>query len=427
VNPTPAVLPPNVPEDLTFDFGFYAPAAPTGRIGNFVWKDLNANGKQDAGEPGINGVTVTLEDNIGTVLQTLTTAGNGEYLFTGLTAGTYVVKLNGSSSALAGYIATIQTAAGTTTANDSNPNPWTVILATDDSEDLTVDFGFIPPGCGCIGDRVWKDINCNGIQDCGEPGIKGVTVKLYWNNTHVNTDVTDSCGRYTFWGLWAGCYEVVIDDSQSALTGLIPTKLNGTWNKADDSNANPAAVCLATYKSCDMTIDFGYKCAPTPKLTTFTMGGWGCRPSGNNPGKFLADNFEDVYPDGVTIGGVKTAKFTSAKAIEWFLPSGGTPCPLTQNTVNQTKPLGVLAGQVLALQLGVDFSNAGKTAAGLANAKFKYGKFAGKTVGYVLTLANQCLGGAALPSGISYSDLSDACATVNENYDGGINGGKLTP
>lgn len=55
----------------------------------------------------------------------------------------------------------------------------------------------------------------------------------------------------------------------------------------------------------------------------------------------------------------------------------------------------------------------------------KSGKFAGKTVGYVLALAESVLGGAPLPLGINYSDLSEACALVNENYDNGTNKGHL--
>jgi hypothetical protein len=39
-----------------------APGTPTtesAALGDFVWEDLNANGVQEANEPGIDGVTVT--------------------------------------------------------------------------------------------------------------------------------------------------------------------------------------------------------------------------------------------------------------------------------------------------------------------------------------------------------------------------------
>ncbi|MEZ4664050.1 MAG: SdrD B-like domain-containing protein, partial [Caldilineaceae bacterium] len=48
-------------------------------IGNRVWDDLNGNGVQDAGEPGLNGLTVTLQTPTGS--STTTTSGDGNYSF----------------------------------------------------------------------------------------------------------------------------------------------------------------------------------------------------------------------------------------------------------------------------------------------------------------------------------------------------------
>src|SRR5207248_3639333 len=67
--------------DLTQDFG-YRGSLNTG-LGDFVWLDSNGNGRQDAGEPGINGVTVQLLDGAGNVLAATTTATVGG------TAGSY--------------------------------------------------------------------------------------------------------------------------------------------------------------------------------------------------------------------------------------------------------------------------------------------------------------------------------------------------
>ena len=44
------------------------------------------------------------------------------------------------------------------------------ILATD------VDFGYT--GIGSIGDRIWYDLDADGVQDAGEPGLANVTVNL---------------------------------------------------------------------------------------------------------------------------------------------------------------------------------------------------------------------------------------------------------
>ncbi|MBN8682228.1 MAG: choice-of-anchor E domain-containing protein, partial [Chitinophagales bacterium] len=79
-----------------------------GKVGNLVWEDRDFDGTQDAGEPGINGVTVTLQwagaDNtVGSAddvtYNPLTTGGpatvgtfdQGEYYFCGLIPGTYKV------------------------------------------------------------------------------------------------------------------------------------------------------------------------------------------------------------------------------------------------------------------------------------------------------------------------------------------------
>lgn len=53
---------------------------------------------------------------------------------------------------------------------------------------------------GSIGDLVWEDLNNNGIQDDGEPGIEGVTVNLYkcCSMALVATTTTDENGNYLF-------------------------------------------------------------------------------------------------------------------------------------------------------------------------------------------------------------------------------------
>ena len=48
--------------------------------------------------------------------------------------------------------------------------------AADNFDDA--DFGYQDPGTASIGDFVWNDLNGDSIQDGGEPGIVGVTVRL---------------------------------------------------------------------------------------------------------------------------------------------------------------------------------------------------------------------------------------------------------
>ena len=66
-------------------------AAPSGSISGAVFDDANANGALDAGEGGLAGVVVQLQDANGTQLETFTTAADGLYTFTGLSASSYQV------------------------------------------------------------------------------------------------------------------------------------------------------------------------------------------------------------------------------------------------------------------------------------------------------------------------------------------------
>src|SRR5258705_496402 len=70
-------------------WGLYISAA----IGDFVWEDSNANGKQDAGEAGIAGALVTLYDSSNAVVGTQTTLTCGDYNFNLLTPRVYHVGL----------------------------------------------------------------------------------------------------------------------------------------------------------------------------------------------------------------------------------------------------------------------------------------------------------------------------------------------
>ena len=226
---------------LTFTNQFVAP--PAGQIGDFVWEDLNGNGIQDSGEPGLPGVTVTLG---GAASASATTDSNGGYLFGGLSAGAYTVTV----ATPIGYSPTVS-GAGSDPAMDSNGSLANVSLATNSSIDHTIDFGYVAPR-GEIGDFVWNDLNGNGIQDSGEPGLAGVSVILGGASSASVT--TDGNGAYSFGGLSAGNYTVTVVTP----SGFSPTVSGAGSDPAMDSNGSVANVSLATNSSINRTIDFGY-------------------------------------------------------------------------------------------------------------------------------------------------------------------------
>src|SRR5205085_201621 len=135
-------------------------------------------------------------------LATTTTDVNGLYGFGGLAAGCYQVTATTPS----GY--TVTTLHATTSDKDSDNPAGTQVTLPIGGSDQTIDFGFVPPAAGQIGDFVWKDLNGNGVQDAGEPGIAGLTVTL--GGTASGTTTTDGSGHYLFTGLSHGSYTVTV-------------------------------------------------------------------------------------------------------------------------------------------------------------------------------------------------------------------------
>ncbi len=79
-----------------------------------------------------------------------------------------------------------------------------------------VDFSSITPLFGRIGDKVWEDLNRNGLQDPDEPGIQGLTVNLLNSNGDVvATKTTDASGNFIFLGVLAGDYKVQFVNSSA--------------------------------------------------------------------------------------------------------------------------------------------------------------------------------------------------------------------
>src|SRR5262249_8718570 len=99
-----------------------------GSIGDFVWNDLNRNGGQDSGEPGLNGITVRLRNQSNTIVANTQTGNGGQgnqpgfYNFSGLCLGTYTVEVDNASAAALGFVPTVANAGGSTSL-DSNVNP----------------------------------------------------------------------------------------------------------------------------------------------------------------------------------------------------------------------------------------------------------------------------------------------------------------
>lgn len=220
--------------NLSIDAGLYRRCS----IGDFVWKDSNSNGIQDAGETGFGGITVNLYDHSGVKQSTVVTGADGLYKFDNLIPGDYTVEFikTGGYYFITAYM-------GTDIQKDSNAGPSgkTGVSLSSGENNVSIDAGlYIPPDGppiipGSIGNFLWEDSNMDGFQDAGEKGIGGVTVSLYNAfGAKLNSTVTDSDGYYSFTDLFPGNYKVVF----TAPNGFIFTKTTAGGDAAKDSNTS---------------------------------------------------------------------------------------------------------------------------------------------------------------------------------------------
>ncbi len=195
------------PGDSSIDNDFYE--IPDSSISGTVFEDLNNDGQVDAGEAGIEGVTVTLTgtDNAGnTVTYTTLTAADGTYTFDNLRDGTYTV----TETQPAGYFDGTDDA-GSVGGDDTTVNDEISAINLPISTDaVEYDFGELPG----------SSISGSVYDDFGNP-IEGVTITLtgldiYGNVVNVTT-TTLADGTYSFTGLAPGTYQ--LDETQPAAYG----------------------------------------------------------------------------------------------------------------------------------------------------------------------------------------------------------------
>lgn len=120
----------------------------TGRIGDFVWNDVNGNGLQDPDEAGLEGVHVMLMDGSGSVaLDSTATNADGYYYFEGVCPGRYQVVVD--ETTIPPEFVSSPCNVGDDDTIDSDCSPALVILPPNAAENLTIDFGYtVPPGGG---------------------------------------------------------------------------------------------------------------------------------------------------------------------------------------------------------------------------------------------------------------------------------------
>lgn len=235
------------------------PVEEGGAIGDRVWIDVDGDGIDDVGEPGIPNVTLTLFDDGGdgigggndTVVGTTTTDSNGNYLFDNLPPGSYFVDVTDSDIPTGLSI------------SPGSTDPSSVRSITGNEEFFDADFGYrnAATDTAIIGDLVWSDGNADGVRQPNEPGIGGVTIDLIDlgpdgiagtpDDSVDQTVTTNADGTYYFVAAAPGSYVVQVTDTGNVLDGQ-------TLTIGPQSQGNPTVPITVIADDVYLEADFGY-------------------------------------------------------------------------------------------------------------------------------------------------------------------------
>lgn len=228
------------------------------KIGNFVWSDLNQNGIQETGEPGMDSVKLHLIGATSTGTQvhfTTYSDTTGFYAFDGLAAGVYQVKVDLPAI----HVFSPINIGNDLTDSDINPvdSSTALINLPIGNYESRWDVGLIELDEKInIGDFVWQDADQDGIQDQQEQGLANYTVRLYSmpGNTLVATKVTNNLGKYLFTDVLPGSYQI-----EFLLANLPNGHFYGPQNQGTndnlDSDPDPTTGRTATFQVFPYTVD----------------------------------------------------------------------------------------------------------------------------------------------------------------------------
>lgn len=428
---------------LDEDFGYHPKGY--GIIGDLVWQDNDADGVQDAGEPGLANILVSLYidnntdgkvDSGDAFVREASTDASGNYQFDFLAAGNYLVVVDESDPQLP------VDGNGDPYILSTGNNPLVVTLIASQTY-LDADFGFTPSGL--IGDFVWQDNNGNGTPDSGEPGIDGVTVKLYKDNdlngissagdTLVDTQVTAGGGLYAFIGLREGNYVVVVDETSAAL-------LNFTLTGDPDAYGNggvfaPPCSTVSGYALCDH--QYGIFTPPTAPAGTppGLRAGQADRTAdfGYRPSAYLGDTlWIDGNGNGSRDIGESGIPFVTVRLCSVSDCSSGTVLT-TETDIDGYYSFGNIPDSVTPYYLNVDTSDPDFTALGsITNTYDPDGTASSSTTvtvtGGVTTAVGNCSNGAgtcSLTGDFGYRYVGTQTITGTVFFDAGNEGGLYIP
>jgi hypothetical protein len=250
---------PAPPQSIGVSRGSERPGFGQFAVGDLVWRDDSRSGVQDPGESPATQISVQLLNIDGEVVKSTVSGSSGRYLFDNLPAGTYSVRFAGIPE----EFRLTPTAVGDKRIVDSDPDysgrtpPFTLgvgepnVRPTTAADGVTaayinptIDAG-ITPLRYAIGNRVWLDLDSDGIQQPNEPAGSATVSLLTDTGNVVATTTTDATGRYQFSNLRGGRYRLQFTNLPAHRTF---TERAAGADPALDSDADPATGRTPVFK-----------------------------------------------------------------------------------------------------------------------------------------------------------------------------------
>jgi len=200
------------------------------------FNDLNGDGKQETGEPGLPGWTIDLLDATGAIVATTVTDANGDYSFSDVGPGTYTVQ----EELQPGWIQTYPAPPGTYR-----------VTVTSGSDQTGLNFGNFQ--LVTFAGTVYNDLAGNGVLDPGDPGLQGWTVNLLDQNGNIVATTTSAGdGTYSFSNLGPGLYTIE-EVNQNGWYQTQPVNPPGTYTVQAISSTNPSGLDFGNFQLVNVT------------------------------------------------------------------------------------------------------------------------------------------------------------------------------
>ena len=236
-------------------------------LGDFVWEDINGNGQQDAGEPGIENIQVSLYTAGGVLVDFVYTDASGAYQFDDVTPGQYIIHFDAPFEMDFTLPNSTNNNNNDSDVDNSNGYGTTAVFNVGQgSEDFSWDAGL--HFCIPIGDLVWFDHNENDQWDPVENGINGMRVNLFrqgvngdyylWDYEHTgHKPGTPSDDGYFKFCAPPGTYYLEFVEPPTGLVAALPN-VGSEENDSDVTGAfGPGTTNSFTVLSGEEVCDFG--------------------------------------------------------------------------------------------------------------------------------------------------------------------------